>query len=78
MGHLLDDGLLRHALDIVTEGCGSFRVDRLDLAERKDQSSRTSLRVVAPTETLLDEIIDGLSQLGAAPLALADSSESTS
>ena len=78
VGHLLDDGLLRHALDIVTEGCGSFRVDRLDLAERKDQSSRTSLRVVAPTETLLDEIIDGLSQLGAAPLALADSSESTS
>ena len=71
-GHLLDDGLLRSALDIVTDGCGSFRVDRLDLAERKDQASRTSLRVVAPSESLLDEIVDRLGQIGAAPIELAD------
>jgi len=72
-GHLLDDGLLRSALDIVTDGCGSFRVDRLDLAERKDQASRTSLRVVAPNESLLDQIIDRLGQLGATPIELASS-----
>ncbi len=43
-GHLLDAGLLRRVLDIVTQANGSFRVDSLDLAERKDQESRDCYR----------------------------------
>lgn len=69
-GHLLDEGLLRSALDTVTEGCGSFRVDALDLAERKDQLSTARLRVVAPDEDHLDTIADGLAMLGATPTEL--------
>lgn len=69
-GHLLDDGLLRRALDIVTEHCGSFRVDDLDLAERKDQTSRTSLQIVAPSAQHLDDIVSELAELGAAPITL--------
>ncbi|MCR9098189.1 MAG: hypothetical protein NXI30_28545 [bacterium] len=64
-GDLLDAGLLRRALDVVTEGCGSFRVDELDLAERKDQPSTARLRVVAPDADHLDAIADGLAALGA-------------
>jgi N-dimethylarginine dimethylaminohydrolase len=69
-GHLLDDGLLRRALDLVTEHSGSFRVDRLDLAERKDQTSRTSLHLVGPSEQHLDDIVAGLEELGATQITL--------
>ena len=69
-GHLLDDGLLRRALDVVTERSGSFRVDALDLAERKDEPSTTRLRVVAPDADLLDAIVSELAALGAHPLEL--------
>ncbi len=69
-GHLLDAELLRRALDIVTDGCGSFRVDALDLAERKDQVSSTRLRVVAPDADHLDAIAGGLAELGAEPIEL--------
>ena len=69
-GHLLDEALLRRALDIVTEGCGSFRVDALDLAERKDQPSTARLRVVAPDADHLDAITGGLAALGVDPIEL--------
>jgi N-dimethylarginine dimethylaminohydrolase len=65
VGHLLDDGLLRRALDLVTETCGSFRVEQLDLAERKDQKSRTTMRIVAPSQATLDDVVAGLRALGA-------------
>lgn len=64
-GHLLDAGLLRRALDHISDGSGSFRVDALDLAERKDQPSRVDLRVVAPDAPHLDRILAGLEQIGA-------------
>lgn len=67
-GHLLDQGLLKRALDIVCDGCGSFRVDELDLAERKDQTSRALLRIAAPTADHLDTMIAALSSLGADPI----------
>lgn len=65
-GHLLDAGLLRRALDCVTEGSGSFRVDALDLAERKDQESRTTLRVAAPEAEGLEAILRQIEGLEAA------------
>jgi len=64
-GHLLDAGLLRRALDLVTDASGSFRIDELDLAERKDQPSRVSVHVVAPDAKLLDGIVEGLVDIGA-------------
>ncbi|MCP4903779.1 MAG: hypothetical protein GY910_02265 [bacterium] len=70
-GHLLDAGLLRRGLDVVTEANGSFRVDALDLAERKDQESHAMLHVVAPSEEDLDEIVEGLVELGAEPTKIS-------
>jgi len=70
-GHLLDAGLLRRVLDIVTEASGSFRVDSLDLAERKDQDSRALLQIVARTDKDLDEIIEGLADLGVGSVQMA-------
>lgn len=64
-GHLLDAGLLRRGLDVITEASCSFRVERLDLAERKDQESRALLRVTAPDAKALDALVSGLISLGA-------------
>ncbi|MEM9174862.1 MAG: hypothetical protein AAGC67_06480 [Myxococcota bacterium] len=69
-GDLLDDGILRRALDVVTDGSGSFRVDALDLAERKDQPSTARLRVVAPDADHLDAIVDRLTGVGAERITL--------
>lgn len=63
-GHLLDDGLLRRALDEVSGHAGSFRIESLDLAERKDQRSRVALRVTAPDELGLETILTRLESLG--------------
>lgn len=64
-GHLLDEGILRRALDAISEQAGSFRVDALDLAERGDQASSIQLRVVAPDGPRFDRIARGLESLGA-------------
>lgn len=68
-GHLLDTGGLNRALDVAIEAGGSFRVTRLSLAERKDQESLATLRIVAPSEERLDGIVGELMGLGARPLA---------
>jgi len=67
-GHLLDTGGLNRALDVVTESGGSFRIENLALAERKDQESRAQLHVVAPSKERLDGILTELMAIGAQPL----------
>lgn len=68
-GHLLDAGLLRRALDVVSDAGGSFQVDSLDLAERTDQASRTTLRIAAPDPAHLETMLSGLAALGALRVA---------
>jgi hypothetical protein len=67
-GHLLDNGCLKQALDIVTEAGSSFRITSLAVAERKDQESRVTIRVVAPSQECLDRVLTKLEGLGAEPL----------
>lgn len=67
-GHLLDRGCLNRALDIVTEGGGSFRITSLALAERKDHESRAVLHVVAPSQERLEAVLLELMTAGARPL----------
>ena len=66
-GHLLDTGGLNRALDVVTEAGGSFRISNLSLAERKDQESRATIHVVAPTKERLDGVLAELMAVGAHP-----------
>jgi N-dimethylarginine dimethylaminohydrolase len=67
-GHLLDDGCLGQALDLVIESGCSFRITSLALAERKDQESRGVVRVVAPSQESLDRVLLELIGVGARPL----------
>ncbi|MFK7894862.1 MAG: arginine deiminase-related protein [Myxococcota bacterium] len=59
-GHLLDAGLLNRTLDLITQSGGSFRVDRIDLAERNDQPSRAVIRIISPTQGELETILHRL------------------
>lgn len=67
-GHLLDTGGLNRALDVVTEAGGSFRLQSLSIAERKDQESRAVLRIVAPAPDRLEEVVTRLMSVGGRPL----------
>jgi len=63
-GHLLDTTRLNRALDLVTDAGGSFRVERFEIGERRDQPSVARLRVSAPTAERLDLIVSSLLPLG--------------
>jgi lysine-ketoglutarate reductase/saccharopine dehydrogenase-like protein (TIGR00300 family) len=64
-GHLLDSGLLNRAVDLVTDAGGSCRVEQFDVAERRDQASRATLRVTAATPERLDVLVSQLMAMGA-------------
>ncbi len=63
-GHLLDSGILNQAIDVVTDGGGSCRVEQLDAAERRDQTSTATLRVTAPNAERLDVLVGQMLALG--------------
>ena len=59
-GHLLDEGLMTHAFDIVNRAGGSFRLERLRAGERSDQTSRVRFVVSAPNRERLDGTVERL------------------
>jgi lysine-ketoglutarate reductase/saccharopine dehydrogenase-like protein (TIGR00300 family) len=64
-GHLLDSGLVNRALDRVVEGGGSFQVLKFDLGEQRQSISTADIRVSAPSQEVMDEIMAQLIDLGA-------------
>ncbi|MBW4465659.1 MAG: TIGR00300 family protein [Pegethrix bostrychoides GSE-TBD4-15B] len=66
-GHLLDSGLINRALDIITEGGGSFQVLNFSLGEQKQSTSNAEIRVTAPSHSVMEEIMVQLIDLGAVP-----------
>ncbi|MCS7226494.1 MAG: TIGR00300 family protein [Gloeomargarita sp. SKYB31] len=71
-GHLVDSNLLTEALDRITDGGGSFQIERLHLGAHRPDPSEIQLWVSAPTEAVLDDILNNLIDLGA---RLADGME---
>jgi len=67
-GHLLDSGLVNRALDLVVEGGGSFQVLSFDLGEQRQSTSTAEIRVSAPGQEVMDEIMAQLIDLGAVAL----------
>ena len=64
-GHLLDSGLINRALDIITEGGGSFQVLNFDLGIQRQSTSKAEIRVSAPSAEIMSEIMGQLIDLGA-------------
>jgi lysine-ketoglutarate reductase/saccharopine dehydrogenase-like protein (TIGR00300 family) len=65
VGHLLDSGLMNEILDRITDNGGNFEVVRFDAGRTRDEVSTAIVRVSAPSDTALKEIIERLLALGA-------------
>jgi lysine-ketoglutarate reductase/saccharopine dehydrogenase-like protein (TIGR00300 family) len=64
-GHLLDTGLVNQALDIIVAGGGSFQVLNFHLGEQRQDLSTAEVKVSAPDETVMADIMGQLIDLGA-------------
>lgn len=67
-GHLLDSGLLNHALDVAVEGGGSFQILNFQLGEQRQSTSQAEVKVSAPSHGVLEKIMTQLIDLGAMAL----------
>lgn len=65
-GHLLDSGLINQALDLISEGGGSFQVLNFQLGEQKQSTSLAEIRVTAPSHAVMEKIMSQLIDIGAA------------
>ncbi len=66
-GHLLDSGLINHALDLISEGGGSFQVLNFHLGEQRQSISNAEIRVTAPSHDVMETLMTQLIDLGAVP-----------
>jgi lysine-ketoglutarate reductase/saccharopine dehydrogenase-like protein (TIGR00300 family) len=63
-GHLVDSDVLSSIFDKVIARGGAFEVLRFDLGRTNDEFSRLSLKVTAPTDQALDDLLEELVSLG--------------
>jgi len=64
-GHLLDSGLVNRALDTIVASGGSFQVLSFDLGKQRQDSSRAEVKVSAPDDSVMADIMGQLIDLGA-------------
>ncbi len=63
-GDLLDSGVMNRALDTIEDAGGSFRVEQFSAGSRHDQPSIGHIRVSAPDQSALNELLNDLHVLG--------------
>jgi lysine-ketoglutarate reductase/saccharopine dehydrogenase-like protein (TIGR00300 family) len=71
-GHLIDSGLLPAIFDKVIESGGLYEVEDFVIGRNNDEYSRLKLRVSAPTEAALAELLEDLVPLGCHPITERD------
>jgi lysine-ketoglutarate reductase/saccharopine dehydrogenase-like protein (TIGR00300 family) len=64
-GHLLDSGLVNQVLDTITVGGGSFQVVDFNLGHQRQDISHAEVKVSAPDEAVMANIMGQLLDLGA-------------
>ena len=64
-GHLLDSGIINRALDLVSDGGGSFQVLDFKLGEQKQSTSLARIRISAPSHDIMETIMGELIEIGA-------------
>jgi lysine-ketoglutarate reductase/saccharopine dehydrogenase-like protein (TIGR00300 family) len=64
-GHLLDSGLMNRALDQIVEAGGSFQVLKFELGKQRQSTSTAEVKVSAPSDELMEDILSQLIDLGA-------------
>ncbi len=71
-GHIIDSLILPKVLDIITAAGGTFRMQRINVGQARQDPSFAVIEVSAPTAELLDEILAQISDHGAVPTAQQD------
>ena len=71
-GHLIDSGLLPAIFDRIIESGGLYEVEDFAIGRNNDEYSRLKLRVSAPSEAALAELLEDLVPLGCHPIAERD------
>jgi lysine-ketoglutarate reductase/saccharopine dehydrogenase-like protein (TIGR00300 family) len=64
-GHLLDSGIMNHALDLIVEQGGSFRVLNFNLGVERQSVSTAEVRISTPSHDLMEDLMTQLIDLGA-------------
>lgn len=64
-GHIIDSLMLPKTLDRIMDKGGDFKILDFQVGKRKKDASHATIRVAADTESLLGEILDDLSEIGA-------------
>jgi lysine-ketoglutarate reductase/saccharopine dehydrogenase-like protein (TIGR00300 family) len=63
-GHLIDSQILNVVFDTVVKHNASFDVLKFDIGRRNDEPSSIAMRISAPTEERLDDVLEELVALG--------------
>src|ERR1051325_9585839 len=63
-GHLIDSQILNVVFDTVVKNDASFDVLRFDIGRSNDQPSSIAMRISAPTEHMLTQVLEELVALG--------------
>ena len=71
-GHIIDSLILPKALDLIMDMGGDFKILEFDVGKLKGDISHARILVEASSETLLGEILDELSEIGALVVELKD------
>ena len=71
-GHLIDSGHLSAIFDKIIEIKGSYEILNFDIGRTNDDPSRIEMRITAPDEAALDEVLQQLTTYGAHPVRERD------
>ncbi|VEP14792.1 conserved hypothetical protein [Hyella patelloides LEGE 07179] len=64
-GHLLDAGMMNKTLDLIIENGGSFKVLNFNLGVERQSTSAADVRISAPSNEVMEDIVSQLLDLGA-------------
>jgi len=71
-GHIIDSLILPKTLDIIMDKGGDFKIIDLDVGKKKSDVSRAKIIVSADSPSLLNQILDELSEIGATISAIEE------
>ncbi len=71
-GHIIDSLILPKILDVITASGGAFRIKRITIGQARNDPSYALVEVEAPTEDLLRQIVQQITDHGAVPTHAQD------
>jgi lysine-ketoglutarate reductase/saccharopine dehydrogenase-like protein (TIGR00300 family) len=71
-GHLIDSGLLSAIFDKIIEHKSSYEILRFDIGRTNDDPSRIEMRIIAPDQAVLDDLLQQLTTFGGHPVRERD------